>query len=170
MGRPSIPIETQLERYRKLVAEEERRIEELTRKAFSKLRHVSSHPNEVIGKKYDSKYDKASLDYLKQRYYRLKRVTASDVKQATYDYRFEDWLFVLKTFFEHYQISGKPEVLEFLTNAKRLTKRERIYFMEQGFDGDLTAIYQDLGEDLRNNVTTTLDQLNYLITLPKEEM
>ena len=146
-------------KYRELVLAEEKRIADLTRKRFSKLHNLSSHPSEVIGIKSTSKYEKATYQYLRQRYYRLKRIEKEQVSDATITYKYEDYFLVIDGFMDHYRINDLAIVQEYKRLKNSLSKTERAMFIELGLDYDLRMIYLDLGKDLRAGATTTIEQI-----------
>ena len=156
-----------IDKFSRLVKDEEARLEALQRKAFSKLHNLASHPSKVVGNQYDSKYDKASYQYLRQRYYRLKRLGPEDIKVAVQHYKFDDYVSKYKEFLEHHGFANTDKAREIFRIISKMTQKAKQYFIENNLNYDLRAEYLEMMEDARKGENHTLEafimRLNYAI-------
>jgi hypothetical protein len=156
-----------VKKYRNLVKGEERRIKDLTKKAFSRLKHISSHPSLIRGRKGKSKYDPDSYQYLRQRYYRLKRIGIEDIKKSAFEYKFNDYFGVVKDFMKHFGINRTKEARELRSLLQGMTKQEMNMFLELGLNYDLRGLYEDMAKDVQTNSTTALDSVIHSLRIAK---
>lgn len=108
-------------------------------------------PIGVIGKQYNkSKYGKDSLQYLRQRYYRLKRISDSDVKSAVHHLRFDDWHATVVGFIEHFGLQNTQNAIEFKDFIDLMSEADKREFIDKGLDFPLRNVYLDLASDVRS--------------------
>jgi hypothetical protein len=149
-----------VDKFSELVKQEEARIEALHRKAFSKLHNIPSHPSKVVGVTYGStKYDKASYQYLRQRYYRLQRIEAKSVTKAVEVYKFNDYSIKYKDFMKHHGIENTKAGREVDRLFKSMSQKAKQYFIEEHLNYDLRAEYEEMQEDAQEGEDRTLTAL-----------
>lgn len=149
-----------IEKYRRLVEEEENRIAGITRSRFARLRNIDTHPSMILGGQYSRhSQSKDSYEYLRQRYYRLKRINESDIKQATTSYAFDSWFSVFVGFMEFYGLQGTPEAAELFMLVNSMTPKQKDKFINMGLNMALRTEYLDMGKDVRTGTNYTIKNL-----------
>lgn len=155
-----MPKQHLVEKYRLLVQQEEERIAKLTRDRFAKLRNIDTHPSMILGTQYGkTTYDKQSYNYLRQRYYRLKRIKTAEIREATTSYSFDSWMSVIKNFVQYFGFQNESRYHELLRIVAGMTIKQKETFIAMGLNYNLRQEYNDLGEDAREGRTTTLDHV-----------
>lgn len=149
-----------IEKYRQLVELEEQRISKATRDRFKNLKNIDTHPSMVLGGQYTQhSFQKESYEYLRQRYYRLKRITPDQIKNATMDYSFDSWFSVFHGFMEFYGIQNTSKALELTNLVSTMSRKEKSKFVELGLNYSLRMEYLDMGKDVRSDTHYTIDHL-----------
>lgn len=142
--------------------QEEQRLQKAHVSQINKLRNVNSLPIAVVGKQYkNNKYDKQSLSYVKQRYYRLRKITNEKVIQQVMHFRFDDWLETIKSFISHYKMDTNPYAIKLLSLVDMMTEEDKTRFIQMGMDINLNSVYNQMGADLRGG----MDEENILNTI-----
>jgi hypothetical protein len=170
MARTASPLEEQIARYRNLVAEEERRVRELTIRKFTRMHHIVNAPSLIVGKTYQKSLIKQqamkdTLRYLKGRYYRLKGITVETIQEAAFAYSFEDYKNVIESFVRQVGKENDPKFQRLQALMNRMDPQAKRIFIDKGFNKELRQIYRNTRSDERfqGEMDRLIYQMNYAI-------
>lgn len=139
--------------YQDLIREEEKRIRELTRKAFARKKHIHSHPSSVLGIKVDlSPVRSERVKQLRDKAIALSKITREDIYDATSNYLFDNNLLVIKDWVEnHFKVPNNKYWHEIERVASSMSDEEKRLFVELGYAISLRQEYEAIQEDIRND-------------------
>lgn len=170
MARKASPLEERIARYRNLVAEEERRIRELTIRKFTRMHHIANAPSALVGKTYQKSLIKQqalqdTLKYLKARYYRLKSITPESIQEAAFAYSFEDYKNIIEQFAKQVGKENDPKYMKLQALMERMDAKAKKIFIDKGFNKELRQIYRNTRSDERfqGEMDRLIYQMNYAI-------
>lgn len=132
----------EIEKYKALIKQEEERIRKESVRKFRFLKNDSrSMKNLVIGKEGRSKYDKNSVEYLKGRYNRLKRIGTDEIDKHITLYAFDDYVRGLEEIMRRLGVRRKKSFRETIHTLNSLTDKQKRIFIENGYAISLSEEY-----------------------------
>ena len=153
-----------IEKYQRLVKQEEERLRKLTIKTYRYMKNAGGHPTDIAFRK-TPKAKERDYEYLRQKYYRLKKKTKENVYEKAYAMRFEDYWEGVRSINNRLDRGRSSGYRELYHAVQQMSNQQKQTFIKRKYDTPLSDVYLMILNDIKNNTRLFYDNFLEKITL-----
>lgn len=154
-------------KYLDLVRKEEQRIKKMMTRKFSYLRSdMNNFSTDILlsRRAYREEYN-----YLRQRYYRLRKLDERVMEQRMRSYIFDDYVAGIEAILNRLGIRNEVKYEKLLNDLRSMTRKEKQRFVEEGYILGLREEYEEAKKEMTGEDTIFTEHLYFRMNAVKSK-
>lgn len=147
------------EKYLNLVRKEEERIKKMMVRKFSYLKSdMNNFSYDIL---LSRRAYRVEYNYLRQRYYRLRKIDEKVMEKRMRSYIFDDYVAGIETILNRLGIRNEAKYEKLLNDLRSMTRKEKQRFVEEGYILGLREEYEEAKREMAGEDTIFTEHLYF---------